>query len=136
MILVSSGRHPLAIFLLVACVLTGVAGLLSPVSTSPTVAHLLAPWELEAWYSGLILSGGATLVGVMATGLSSLLIERVGLVVLASLSGMYAAAIAIQGHTPLTFAAAFTGAFALGCVGRVVQINGSLRKLPGRGGDR
>lgn len=136
MLIVHSGRNPFAAFLLGACVLTGIAGLLSPQRTSPIVAHLLAPWELQAWYGGLILTGAGTLAGLFLRGLTGLLVERVGLVFLASLSGMYATAIAVQGGVALSFASAFTGSFALASIARVWQIGRDLKQPPTTQGDR
>ena len=129
MIVIRSGRNPYAIFLLVACVLTGVSGLISPRLTSPVVAHLLASWELYAWYGGLFASGSVALAGLSARGLTSLLVERVGLVVLASLSAMSAVAVAVQGGAALSFSSAFVGCFAVASVVRVWQIGQDTKKL-------
>ena len=133
MIPVHSGRNPFAIFLLIACLLTGISGLISPEGTSPIVAHLLAAWELKAWYSGLTLSGAATLIGLFSKGLTSLSVERVGLIFLGTISTMYSIAVAMQGGAALSFSSAFVGAFAIACMARVWQIGRDLKKLP-RGG--
>lgn len=136
MLIVHSGRNPFAVFLLFACVLTGIAGLISPQQTSPIVAHLLQPWELEAWYGGLIATGVGALAGVLSRGLTGLLVERVGLVFLASLSGMYAVAVAVQGGAALSFASAFTGFFCIASLARVWQIGRDLKQLPTVQGER
>jgi hypothetical protein len=136
MLIVHSGRNPFAVFLLCACVLIGVAGLISPQKTSPTVAHLLLPWELAAWYGGLIASGAGTLAGLAVKGLTGLLVERAGLVFLASLSGMYAVAVAVQGGGALSFAAALTGCFCAASLARVWQIGRDLKQLPTAQGER
>lgn len=136
MVIIHSGRNPYAVFLLGASVLTGISGLISPQRTSPVVAHLLAPWELTAWYVGLVVSGGVALGGLFARGLTSLLVERVALVVLASLSAMYAVAVAAQGGASLSFAAAVAGSFALASGARVWQIGLDLKKIPRPQGER
>lgn len=136
MIIIHSGRNPYAIFLLAAIVLTGVSGLISPQHTSPVVAHLLAPWELAAWYGGLVIAGTVSLAGLFSRGLMSLLVERVGLVVLASLSAMYAVAVVAQGGATLSLAAGTAGSFALASAARVWQIGRDLKEITRPQGDR
>jgi hypothetical protein len=127
--IIHSGRNPYAIFLLLACALTGVAGLISPQRTSPAVANVLLPWELEAWYGGLILSSGAALGGLLWRGLTSLLVERVALVVLASVTAMYSVAVVLRGGVALSLAATATAGLCVASVVRIWQIGRDLKVL-------
>lgn len=135
MIVVHSGRNPFAIFLLVACILTGVSGLFSPLRTSPVVAHVLTLLELRIWYGGLLLSGSVALSGLFAHGLASLLFERVGLVVLAAVAAIYAVVVIAQGGAALSPAGALGGCLSVASVARVWQITVDLGKIERRKGE-
>lgn len=128
--IIHSGRNPDAIFLLSACVLTGVSGLISPQQTSPAVAHVLSPWQLVAWYAGLALSAAGTLTALSLRGLTSLLAERVTRVVLISVTAMYTVAVIQRGGSPaLTLAATATGGLCIASAFRIWQISHDLKKL-------
>lgn len=134
--IIHSGRNPYAIFLLLACALTGVAGLISPQQTSPAVAHVLLPWELEAWYGGLVVSSGAALAGLLWRGLTSLLVERAALAVLGSLTAMYSVAVVVRGGVTLSLAATVTAGLCVASVARIWQIGRDLKELPRTQGER
>jgi hypothetical protein len=134
--IIHSGRNPYAIFLLLACALTGIAGLVSPQETSPAVAHVLLPWELEAWYAGLVLSGAGALAALLWRGLTSLLVERAALVVLASLTAMYSVAVVLRGGVTLSLAATVTAGLCIASVARIWQIGRDLTELRRPQGER
>lgn len=134
--IVHSGRNPYSIFLLLACALTGIAGLISPQETSPAVAHVLLPWELEAWYAGLIVSGAGALAALLWRGLTSLLVERAALAVLASLTAMYSVAVVLRGGVALSLAATVTGGLCIASIARIWQISRDLKELDRRQGGR
>ena len=134
MVIVHSGRNPFAIVLLGACILTGISGLITPHRTSPVVAHVLPTWELLTWYGGLVVSGSVALGGLFAHGLASLLVERVGLVVLASITATYVAAVIAQGAVSVSPAAAVVGGLSAASVARIWQISRDLRDVDRRKG--
>ncbi len=136
MLIIRSGRNPDAIFLLSACVLTGIAGLVSPQQTSPAVAHVLAPWQLAAWYAGLALSAAGTLAALALRGPASLTVERVTRVVLISITAMYTIAVIQRGGVALSLAATVTGGLCVASLVRIWQISRDLKKLRRPQGER
>lgn len=126
-VVLRSGRNPFEAYLLGACVLSGLAGLLTPEAQSPIVQSL-PKWEVVSWYSGLIAGGGVCLVGVSMRGLRSLLVERVGLLMLGAFAVLYSGAVFISAGPKGTFVALFIAAFAAASVARFVQISIDLRR--------
>lgn len=131
-IVIRSGRHPLAVLMLVLFVVSGISGLISPARSAPPVAHVLTLWELRGWFAGLTLSSAIALVSVFRSGFGSLAIERVSMIVLGALVSMYAVAVVIQSGTivspPLAGIAAVVGA----SVWRAIQIGGDLKRAARR----
>lgn len=126
---VHTSKSPFEIFILIAIVIAGIAGLLMPAHTSSAIAQLLPLWGQLTWYSGLLVSGLLSVVGAFTNRLWSLYAERGGLSMLGVLCVVYTATvIAIVG--PL---AAFAGVLVLGlgvaCFARVHQISGDIRRV-------
>lgn len=128
MIILRSGRSPFELFLLGACVLSGLSGLLAPSSLSLAVAKLLPQWVITMWCAGLAISGSVSIIGVLQRGVRSLLIERVGLAGLAGFGLMYSISIVSYAGLRATFAALFVAAFAAACVARFWQIGSDLKR--------
>lgn len=128
MIILRSGRSPFELYLLAACVLSGLSGLIAPSSLSLAVAQLLPTWVVTAWCAGLVIGGSISILGVLRRGLQSLLIERVGLIALTGLTLLYSVSIVTLAGPRATFAALFVAAFGAACVARFWQIGKDLTK--------
>jgi hypothetical protein len=122
-----SGRNPFQLYLLAACVLSGLAGLFAPASESAVVARSLPGWAVMAWYSALVAGATVSIVGVLTRGVGSLLIERVGLAMLAGFTMLYSGLVFVDAPRG-TFSALFLAAFAAACVGRFLQIGRDLKR--------
>lgn len=123
-----SGRNPFEMFLLGACVLSGIVGVLAPAATEGAVARVLPPWAGSVWYAGLFVGAGISFTGVLLRGLKSLLVERVGLLLLAGFFGVYAFAVFALAGWRGVFVSLFVAAFAVAATARFVQIGRDLKK--------
>jgi len=132
MVILRSGRSPFEIFMLAACVLAGIAGLITPRASSNAISMLLPDWQLIAWYWGLVVSGSIGLLGIAGKRATALLVERIGLATLSCLTLAYSIAVVDAAGLRGAFAAGITAAFAVACVGRCWQIGADL-KLVSRG---
>ena len=125
-----SGRNPLAIYLLGLVVTAGLsftAGLLVGRDGSTPVEKLMPHGLVIAWYVLLFAGGLTSVIGVALRDLvSSLLIERAGLVALAPAASIYATALLLLSNyvTGLTVAA-----FAVACMARIWQIWKEIRAI-------
>lgn len=128
-ILVRSGRNPFEVWLLVACVVVGIVGLVQPSSTSNAITSLLPGWEVVTWYAGLAGGGAVSLFGVFGSGLTALLVERVGLIILTCLTLAYSIAVVTQIGFRGALPALFTGLFAVACAVRFVHITTDLKRM-------
>ena len=115
--------------MLAACVATGVVGLCQPSSTSSVITSLLPAWEVTTWYAGLGVGGLVSLLGVFLGGVTSLLVERVGLIMLTCLTLAYSTAVITQVGIRGTLPALFTGLFAIACAIRFVYITTDLKRM-------
>lgn len=127
-ILILSSRSPFEFFLLVACMLSGVNGLLNPFKASVSASSVLPEWELYAWYGGLLVGGIIALVGYLRKTLFSLALERTGLILLTAMSLVYSITLVANDLT-LAFAASFVIAFGVACAFRVRQISLELKRV-------
>lgn len=124
---IRSGRNPFQLWMLSACVLSGIVGLLTPgANTNSAINRLLPGWETEAWYISLALFG---LIGLIGSARNNLLVERVGMAALSAVALLYAIGVVAAAGTRGAFAALLVAAFAAACVTRYVQINRDLRVL-------
>lgn len=126
MIVINGGRNPFQLWMLAACVLSGLAGLFAPGANANAINRLLPGWETEAWFIGLALFG---LIGLIGSLRNSLLIERVGIVALSMLAALYSVGVVAAAGTRGLFVALLVAAFAAACATRFVQINRDLRVL-------
>lgn len=126
---VSSSRSPFELYMLVACIASGVSGLFSPVKTSPAIAKVLPFWEIYFWYGGLILGGSIAFVAVLGKTLTSLYVERVGLTLLTGLCAAYGLAVIATTGYKLAFAVVFVVAFGVACAFRMKQIGRDLKNI-------
>jgi len=128
-LLVRSGRNPFEVLMLAACLCTGVVGLFEPATTSGAIVSLLPHWQVVTWYCGLVVGGAIGIGGVFSRGISSLAIERAGLIVLTCLTLAYAGAVVAQVGIRGTLPALFTGLFAVACAVRCVYITADLKRM-------
>lgn len=126
-LIVRTGNSPFEVWLLGAAVIAGVGGLVNP-GASRAVARVLPDWQLYTWYSGLIVTAGIALLGVVLRSLLGLLLERAGLVLLAALTVIYAIAIVAAGGEPLTLSAALAASLGCACLARAWQIGKDLKR--------
>lgn len=128
-LLVRSGRNPFEVLMLGACVGTGAAGLVEPTATSNAIVSLLPHWEVYTWYAGLLVGGLVGITGVFSKGVVSLLVERVGLIMLMCLTLAYAAAVLTQVGFRGVVPTLFTGLFAVACAIRFLYITADLKRM-------
>ena len=90
---VRGGRNPLAISLLLVFLVSGVAGFVHPSGASPTLTAVLGHW-VWTWHVGLLVGTVTSLVGVMVLRpLNDVLVERVGMIWMATLFLAYGVAV-------------------------------------------
>jgi len=128
-LLVRSGRNPFEVLLLVACAMAGVIGLVAPNASANAITAALPHWEVLCWYSGLLAGGVISLAGVFARGVTSLFVERVGIILLACLMLAYALALFAQVGIRGVLPASITGLFAVACAVRFVYITTDLKRM-------
>ncbi|MGH7743614.1 MAG: hypothetical protein ACREQ5_02160 [Candidatus Dormibacteria bacterium] len=119
-----TGRNPFELWLLVACVLSGLGGLID-------VSHtrvMLPGWEQYAWNSGLLICGVIGLRGAFLRRITGLVMERAALVTLALLCFAYSIAI-VNITTVYAFGAVVIATFGVACLWRVIQITADLRRV-------
>lgn len=127
---VRSGRSPFELFMLAACVLSGIAGLLESKTWSTSITNTLPAWQVVAWYSGILVCGAVSFGGAVTRGVTSLLVERFGLSMLAGWTLLYSVVVIMQAGVRGLFVALLVAAFAAASVARVVQITRDLRPPP------
>lgn len=128
-----SSRHPLIVFLLLLCVVTGL-GIAVDVTPAPgSLEAALLRWEVIAW--AVALCGGAALI-LLGLALQpsdkhlvlGVLFEQVGVATLGPAAIIYsAAAVAAVGWSGL-FPAAITFAFGVACLYRWFTLQRGIRK--------
>lgn len=123
-----SGRNPFEVWLLAACIVTGAAGFVTSQAVSGAVARSLPHWAGTLWYAALFVGASISFVGVMLRGLKSLLVERVGLLLMAGFGLVYAAAVVAAAGLSGLFVATFVAGFAAANISRFTQIAGDLKR--------
>lgn len=128
-LLLGSSRSPFQIVVLAACVMAGIVGLLPHQSTS--VLDTLAKGYAHGWYIGLIVGGGLALASLTLRNIAlALLIERVGLALLAGLFTAFGISVYfLLGWDLVRTGGITTLAFGIAAAARVWQITHDLRKL-------
>jgi hypothetical protein len=124
-----SSRNPFQLWVLAACVISGVIGLLPLGARTGTIDRLLPTLAALLWYGGLLASSAVCLAGAVIRHPLCLLVERVGMVLLGGLLAGYGGAVL------LTAAKVPTGyllvALAFATVQRIRQIGRELDRIRG-----
>lgn len=155
--IVRHGRHPWVILLLaLPFTLSGAAGLFTGKGGSPNMAAALGEW-LQLWYAGLVVGSVVTLVGLAIGGVPAtiraykrwrgtaplderplaekplwdVMIERIGMVLLATVFGVLFAALLNSDYVPAptVLSVLMWLGFSIASVWRAVQIAVDLRRL-------
>lgn len=129
MIIIKSGRHPLAVTLLAFCVVSGVGGVVTYGRSASTVLRTFPEPLGRIYYSVLALGSVLAIVGIFWRGFGGPRLEKSGLWMLAGLFTSYGVmAITVAGWRALFFALLLFG-FALGSLLRIIQIRRELKKV-------
>src|SRR2546430_17175936 len=127
-LILASSNSPFQILTVVACLISGVAGLFPHESTG--VIDQLADGGALIWYSGLALGAVIALVGRFFQLPMSLLVERVGLYLLAGVMLSYGFGIYLLiGFERARLSGVIIVAFGLACAVRCWQIGRDLQRL-------
>lgn len=125
----SSGRQPFEVLLLVACVLTGAVGVVVPGAGSPTIDRFVPQPFTTLFYVALFGSAAVSAVGVSLRLPTSLLVERIGMVVLSALLLIYGIAVYALHGPAVGIGGVIIIAFGVAAMLRCAQITRDLRKL-------
>lgn len=120
------GRNPFQVFILVACVISGattLCGYAEPSSVQSTVPQAV----LILWAVALAFGGAIALIGVAIRPPAGLLVERIGMVLLAGPALSYAGALLYVGERRAVVSGAVVAAFGIAAVWRAVHITVDLR---------
>jgi hypothetical protein len=115
--------------MLVACIVSGAAGLINPGRSTPGIAQVLPLWELYFWYGGLIAGGLVGTLALFSKTLTSIYIERISLTLIMGLCAAYGIALMAGGGYRFALAVLFVVAFGVACAFRLKQIGRDLRHL-------
>lgn len=129
-VLVTRGRQPFEVTILVAAMACGLALLLA--DTRPaSVAASMPVWLQSTWEVGLLVCGVAGLVGIWWPGalVSGLAVELGALFLLGALTAMYTIALFSVSAGQATAAGAFVAAVAVASWWRAGQIVRDLRRM-------
>lgn len=129
LLIIRDGRHPLAILLLIAAVVSGAMGLLLPPSPRSVIDQLVPePWN-SAYYTLLGLSGLVTLIGVWLPDIRDrLMVEQIGLWFLSGVLLVYPLAIYVFFPGTLGLGGVISCLFGAGALWRVVEIIREMRQ--------
>lgn len=120
------GRAVFELYLLVACILIGITGLLLPAARARSIVGAFPPWAQTGWYAGIALSGLLASAGVLRGDLLGSLIERGAMIILAGMCASFGvASIAYAGPSAVTGSLMLFG-FAVPCIVRAKQITNDL----------
>lgn len=126
--MVTSGRNPFEIILILAALLAGLTGLLVPGSGSGLIQRLLADWEV-VWNVGLTVGAATAALSLVLKPPMTLLIERVGMTWLAALMIPFGAAVYVLSDNPASTGAFLIAGYGVACAARVAQITHQLARL-------
>lgn len=129
-VLVTSGRHPFEVAMLVAAMISGIALLITdarPRSVTESMPTLVQAF----WEVGLVVAGVVGLMGISWRGQmsTSLGVELFGIAVLGTVTTMYTIALYTVSGAAAIAAGAFVGAVALASWSRIWQITRDLRRV-------
>jgi hypothetical protein len=126
-----TARHsPFELAVLAVALITGVINLVAN-STSPSLQAVAAaiPFYPQVWGAGLVLGSTAGLVSVFLKIPMSLILERIGLSLLATLFTSYGIAIGLAAGGRGIGSVLLVGSFAIGSVLRILAINRDIRLI-------
>lgn len=124
-LVVRRGRQPHEMAFAAACVILGGFGLVAQTSASPGLNQAFGPY-VYVWYIGAFIGGLVTISGIARGTVSALLVERIGLCILAGVCLAYASsAVLLSGWRGLA-AGVFVGAYGIASAVRVWQIGKDL----------
>jgi hypothetical protein len=127
-LLVNSGRQPFELALLAMCVVVGLAGLLTG-SSSPVTQFILGS-NAWMWNASLVIGGALTILVVFLKNVvTSLLAERVGMVVLATLFLSFGFAVVFLFMSNAIISGGFVIAYGVAASARAIQISNDLNKI-------
>jgi hypothetical protein len=120
------------VYLLGLCIVAGVsfiAGTLTGRDGKTPVEHLMPGALVAGWYMLLFGGGAIAVTGIMWRDLvTSLLVERAGLIALTTAAVVYGVTLAALGQAAGTVTLAL---FAVACVARIWQIRRELSRIRG-----
>ena len=120
------GRAVFELYLLAACALIGIAGLLLPAARAKSIVGAFPPWAQIAWYAGISIAGMLAGAGIIRGDVFGSLVERGSLIVIAGMCASFGiASMAYAGQSSLTGSMMLFG-FAVPCVVRARQITVDL----------
>ena len=127
-----SSRHPLIVFLLILCVISGLTvafGAPAPGSIEETLPR----WGALAWGAALGLGALSTLIGLALQPfdrhlVSGVLFEQVGVASLGSAAILYSAAVAAVAGWTGAFPAFITFGFGVACLYRYYTLQRGIRR--------
>jgi hypothetical protein len=134
-----TARHPLAIYLLGLCLISGVAALIGTAIGHPTeppaVIHAVPEWARLGWYGLLIVGAGIALAGICRSHhkvrdlIGGLLWERFGMTGLGLGAALYGLALVALDGWVSKEAGVVTLLFAFACAVRARAIGRDLGRL-------
>lgn len=130
---VHTSKSPFELWLLVAAVLSGVAGLIAP-SAGSRVVQALPHWEQALWSGGIAFGGALALIGALTPRLWALHVERGALAMLAALLMVYTLGIVIETGPTTAVGAALTLGLGVACVARCREITVDIGHVTREGG--
>lgn len=127
---IASGRHPFEIAVLITAVACGVTLVVTDTRPASVTAAMPAPVQ-TLWEVGLVVSGVVGLVGVTWTGAlaTSMGVELIGMVLLGTVTCMYAVALYVVSGTAAIAAGAFVCGIAAAAWVRAAQVLMDLRRV-------
>lgn len=123
-----TGRSPFQVLLMAACLISGVSGLIPHEQRS--IIDQLADGGARIWYAGLVVGGTIVLAGLFLQLPTSLLVERVGLLLLTGLFVGYGVGVyLLLGSDQVRVGGVITIACGVACGARAWQIGRDLSRL-------
>lgn len=127
-----SSRHPLIVFLVSLCVVSGItmiAADVAPDSIEAQLPHL----GVIAWALALVVGGGMVLAGLILQALAGrllmgVLLEYVGIVTMGSAAILYSGAVFVATGVTGIFPAAIVLGFGVGCLYRWWTLQNGLKR--------
>lgn len=131
LLVMRNGRHPIAMLVMAACLVTGIMGLV--LSPDPA-GSIIDRWVPEPWrtvyYVTLVFSGLIVLVGVWLPHIRDrLMVEQIGLWFLSGALMIYPLVIWLAYSQRLGLGGMISLLCGLGCIGRIGEILYELREL-------